>query len=69
MNTQSAVILDYLLTVGPLTARKASSDLNIDRLAARVHELKEAGAQIKSQMCYKRDSNGKIEKKWKEYWI
>ena len=47
--TQKSLILDYLLEHGSITTREAYEQFGITRLAARVHELIQAGYNIKSQ--------------------
>lgn len=68
-NNQCRAVLAYIADHGTISGRDASHELGIERLAARVHDLKEAGYDVRGQMCYKRDQDGKVVKKWKEYWI
>lgn len=63
MNTQSSLILAHLQRGRTLTALNALRLFNCFRLAARVHELKSAGHDIKS---------GRVqvgEKRIASYWI
>ena len=48
--TQAQVILDHLLSGKPLTALDALNEYGCFRLAARVHELRRAGHDIKEVM-------------------
>ena len=68
--SQNEKVLDYIKANGSIDPLRAFTDLGILRLGARIWELKhEAGIDIKTEMRYKYDRNGKIEKKWAEYWI
>lgn len=46
LSPQNRTVLRHLRTHGGLTARTALLDLRVQRLASRVHELKDAGYQI-----------------------
>lgn len=48
MDTQNKQILHHLRTKGPITAIEALMNYNCFRLAARIHDLKEAGHVIHS---------------------
>lgn len=69
LRAQRRAVYSYMLTVGPITQRIASAELNCDRLSARILELKEADVDIRSEWQYKRDEAGKIIKKWKAYYL
>ena len=47
---QNGRVLDYLRRNGSITALDAMNDLGVMRLASRVCELKERGAQIETVM-------------------
>ena len=47
---QNGRVLDYLRRNGSITALDAMNDLGVMRLASRVCELKEQGAQIETVM-------------------
>lgn len=44
--TQKQMIIDYMDTHGGITVREASRQLGVERLAARIEELRKAGHQI-----------------------
>ena len=67
--TQCEQIIDYIKQNGSITGREASHNLGIERLAARIADLKERGVPICKQTQYKRDESGKVIKKWARYWI
>lgn len=46
---QTEIVLGHLTDAGPLTAREALVSYGIMRLAARVHELREAGYTIETR--------------------
>lgn len=46
--TQNERVLWYLQTVGSLTSREASENLGVDRLAARIEELRRKGNRIET---------------------
>lgn len=43
---QCEMIVDYINEHGSITAREARTHLGIERLASRIHDLKEAGYSI-----------------------
>lgn len=47
--TQAEKILSYMREHGSITARDAMLDLDIYRLAARVHDLRQDGYNVRSQ--------------------
>jgi hypothetical protein len=53
VRTQANQILDYLATGRPLTALTALNRFGSLRLAARVHQLREAGHRIASKRVTK----------------
>lgn len=53
--TQNERVLWYLQTVGSLTSREASKNLGVDRLAARIEELRRKGNSIET--CRKKVKN------------
>ncbi len=62
-------VLRYMQTKGPITGRKASRELDIDRLPARIWELKALGVPVKSRRVSKLDERGKEIKHWEEYYL
>ena len=56
--SQNTDILLWLDDHGSITAREASRELNCDRLAARVHELRGLGYPIEKLMVYYRKADG-----------
>lgn len=60
--SQNVEILAWLGTYGTITARDASRGLNCDRLAARIHELRELGYPIEKIMVYDRKPDGTPER-------
>lgn len=67
--TQCRQILRYMEEHGMITQRIASRELDCDRLASRICDLKHDGYPIRSEFDYKLDENGKVVKKWKRYWL
>ena len=66
--SQREKILEHMedgFVVDPETARV---EFGCNRLAARIHELRQSGHEIKSQMIYGKDENGDPTKH-SEYWI
>lgn len=45
---QKALLLKHLQTAGAITSREASALYGIDRVAARVHDLRKLGHEIKT---------------------
>lgn len=54
--SQMEIVLDYLLTHGELTTRKAVTELNIMCLPKRIEELRKAGVAIETN--YRTSPNG-----------
>ncbi len=48
--TQNKTILDYLKTGKTITARQASREFDIDRLASRIKDLKDIGYEINAPL-------------------
>ena len=66
---QIEAIVDYMKHTGPITSRGAMLNLGVGRLASRIGEMKELGYDVRDKMVYQRDKDGKLVKKWKEYWL
>lgn len=64
--TQNEQVLDYIKQHGSIDAWRAMRDLRIMRLASRIHDLKELGVPVKSEMKRHISRDGTI-KRWKEY--
>lgn len=62
-------VLTYMREIGPITGRKASRELDIDRLPARIWELKALGVPVQSRRVSKLDERGKEIKHWEEYYL
>jgi multidrug resistance efflux pump len=56
--THKEKILKHLRSGQPLTRREALLQHNVGRLAARVHELRQAGHPIESRMIDVKNANG-----------
>lgn len=67
--TQEELILVYMKDHGGITSAEAFLHCGCLRLPARVADLKDKGYDIKDIWCYKTDSNGKIVKKWKKFYL
>ena len=48
--TQCEQVMGWLVNQGPITAMQAINELGIGRLAARIHDCREAGARIKTEV-------------------
>lgn len=62
MTPQCYMLLGYMQDHGSVTARQASRELDIDRCASRIHEMKRAGIEIDTEMVYTRKPDGTPEK-------
>lgn len=63
MKTQCQEVLEYLREHDSISARTASRNLNIDRLAARIRDLRDSGHQILSETVTQRSKrNGRIKR-------
>lgn len=58
LNKQSALVLSYLKAYGSITPSEALSKLSCMRLAARIHDLKQAGYAIKCDIERMPNRNG-----------
>ena len=56
--SQTEMVLDYLMTYGHIDAWTAIHKLNILRLGARIYDLKKRGFKFKTDMIYKKDAEG-----------
>lgn len=66
---QKRKILRYMEAGNAITQRIASREFDCDRLGARIYDLRHDGVPVQDGWEYKLDSNGKVVKKWKRYWI
>ena len=64
--SQTEMVLDYLMTYGHIDAWTAIHKLNILRLGARIYDLKKRGFKFKTDMIYKKNAEGRM-KKWAQY--
>lgn len=64
--SQTEMVLDYLMTYGNIDAWTAINKLNILRLGARIYDLKKRGFKFKTTMIYKKNAEGQM-KKWAQY--
>lgn len=69
MDSQCKQILEYMQTGKRISPIEALNKFGCFRLASRIRDLKDRGANICSEWEYKYDEQGHIEKKWKEYWL
>ena len=53
---------------GRISQIRATYDLGITRLGARIWDLKRLGIEIRDEMIYKTDEHGE-HVRWKEYWL
>jgi len=67
LNTQTTIIRKHLLKVGFITSREASAFYGIDRVAARIHELRAQGLDIKTIRVQGRRIPGKRRKSYAKY--
>lgn len=58
--TQCERIIKYMDDFGSITTFEAFSDLGIMRLASRIHDLKEAGYNIKRESVRAKNRYGEI---------
>lgn len=65
---QEAKVLNYMEEHGRISQWKATQELRILRLGARIWDLKQKGYPIRSEMIYHVDEDGN-RTKWKEYWL
>ena len=63
------MILDHLKHGGRISSLEGVKLFGCIRTAARIKDLKDAGYDIRERSVYKLDENGKIETKWKEWWL
>lgn len=66
---QTKQILRYMESGRRITDAKARAFFGCSRLAARIADLRGAGAEIRDEWEYKVDGDGKVVRKWKAYWI
>ncbi len=64
---QQKQVENHLLTHGKITTWKAFGTYGITRLAVYINTLRNRDWKIDGQWKYRKDSRGKIIKKWVEY--
>jgi len=67
--TQCRQVLEYMKNVGPISTYDAFTRLRITRLPARIKDLKNMGYVIGDNWKTKLDSEGKVESRWKVYFL
>ncbi len=67
MNKQCARVLHHMQNVGPITSRTARDLYGIERLGARIWDLRQAGIEIKDQFVEGVNKYGD-KTHFKEYW-
>lgn len=65
--SQNEQVLDYMRTHGSIDQLRATRDLMITRLPARINDLRKLGVKIVTVTKYRRDESGKVVTKWAEY--
>lgn len=65
--TQCQRILDYIKQFGSISTLEAFNDLGVARLASRIHDLKDRGHRITSEMVTKRDEEGNTKCRYAVY--
>lgn len=65
--TQNEMVLDYIKKHGSIDQRRATIDLDIMRLGARIYDLKALGVPVVKVTRYRLDAEGKVARKWAEY--
>ena len=68
MSPQCQMVLQYMSDYGSITARDASYDLGVYRLASRISDLRRKGYDISSKMESVENRYGK-RVRYKRYWI
>lgn len=63
------MILEHLRSGGEITSLEGIERFKCIRTAARIKDLKDAGFDIRERWEYRYDERGKVEKKWKVWWI
>ena len=58
--TQKEMLLDYMRRHNGITALEASMDLGIQRLSARIFDLRADGIVIRSEKCQSKNRYGRI---------
>ena len=48
--TQTERVIEYMKRNGSITSRQAFIELGVQRLASRIHEIREAGIKVSSEM-------------------
>jgi len=66
---QKRKILNWMLSGMAITQQIATDLFDCTRLGARIYDLRRDGVPVQSGWEYKLDKDGKVEKKWKRYWI
>lgn len=68
MNRQTEKVYDYMQKHGRISQLRATYELGITRLGARIWDLKHLGVDVRGEMIYKTNEHGE-RTKWKEYWL
>ena len=68
MTNQCLLIYNHMKFNGPITAKKAADLYGVQRLAARINDLKNLGVNIKSQLVTGVNRYGE-KTRFKEYWL
>lgn len=68
MSMQCRIVLDHMQKQGPIIAKMAADLYGIQRLSARIKDLKEIGVGIKSQFVTGINRYG-CKVHYKEYWL
>ena len=65
---QCKAVLEYIFKNGSIDTRRATRELEIYRLSARIWDIEHRmGFPVIRTPRYKYDSHGKVEKRWVEY--
>lgn len=66
--TQTDRIMNHLQHIGPISGREAMDLYGIQRLGARIWDLRHAGVEIHDQMVEGKNRYGETVR-YKEYWV
>lgn len=67
---QTKQILRYMQDGHRITDAKARAFFGCSRLSARIWDIEhQCGVPVQREFQYKLDSDGKVVKKWKAYWL
>lgn len=65
---QTEMVLQHMMKYGPISGRIARDMYGIERLGARIWDLKQAGFDIRDGWVHGKNRFG-VETHWKEYWL